>query len=259
MKIRIKNRAGKIIVGDLLYNKTSQVVKQPLMIISHGFLGTKNQSFFKRIADDLFKEGIASLRFDFTNSIGESEGDLTKATLTGYIEDLEDVLNYARSLDFVGSIGLIGHSLGGFITIIVSARHKVGCVVSLSASFYTDYSRLRFFAGKEINLDEWREDGFLRVFSPLDNKYYNLSYDYYLDSRNYDLSDYLPKVSHILVIHGTKDKVLGVENAKLIYEHAAPPKKLFIIDGLHHNYYKEPQLTQAVNAILEWVKEWMVN
>ena len=67
----------------------------PLVIIMHGFTGNKDESLLITLADDLEKEGIASLRFDF-NGHGKSEGRFQDMTVPNEIDDAKHVYEYVK-------------------------------------------------------------------------------------------------------------------------------------------------------------------
>ncbi len=87
----------------------------PLVILMHGFTSNKEFELLTNLADDLEKEGIASLRFDF-NGHGQSEGRFQDMTVPNEIEDAKHVYEYARKLPQVTSISMAGHSQGGVVT-----------------------------------------------------------------------------------------------------------------------------------------------
>lgn len=86
----------------------------PLVIIMHGFMGNKERPLLTKLADDLEKDGIASIRFDF-NGHGKSEGRFQDMTVLNEIEDAKAVYDYAGKLPGVTGIALAGHSQGGVV------------------------------------------------------------------------------------------------------------------------------------------------
>lgn len=86
----------------------------PLVILCHGFTGNCDNQLFRDIADDLEAQGIASLRFDF-NGHGKSDGAFQNMTVLNEIQDLKNVIGWARRQPWVGSISLLGHSQGGVV------------------------------------------------------------------------------------------------------------------------------------------------
>ncbi len=65
----------------------------PLVVIAPGYGGTKKE--YVPLAYYLAGNGLHVLRYDHTNHVGESEGDIADATLSGMEQDLGAVLDYA--------------------------------------------------------------------------------------------------------------------------------------------------------------------
>lgn len=92
---------------------------QPLAILCHGFMGNCDSWLLKEIAGNLYDGGIATLRFDF-NGHGKSGGEFQNMTVPNEIEDLLEVIRWARRQHWVGSISLLGHSQGGVVASMVA-------------------------------------------------------------------------------------------------------------------------------------------
>ena len=85
----IQNRKGQkiVILVDGAENKNG------LAFVMHGLGGFKEQPHIQTMAEAFLENGYTAVRFDTTNTFGESAGDYEKATITNYYEDLEDVIN----------------------------------------------------------------------------------------------------------------------------------------------------------------------
>jgi len=92
------------------------------------------REFFTVLADELARKGIASLRVD-DRGIGKTTGDFKESTTGDFADDVDAQIEYLKSDKNIDAshIGLIGHSEGGIIASIVSARNKnVKFMISLS-------------------------------------------------------------------------------------------------------------------------------
>ena len=67
----------------------------------HGLSGSKDELHIKSIATTFVENGYTTVRFDTTNTFGESYGRYEDATLTTYYEDLEDVLKWSKNTNMV--------------------------------------------------------------------------------------------------------------------------------------------------------------
>lgn len=128
-EVTIPGSVGKL-AATLQVPEMKQGAKVPLVIIMHGLGSDKDNTLFAALADSLQENGIASLRFDF-NSHGKSEGNIVDMDFNNLQADAEKVLNYARKLDFVSSISLAGHSMGGVIASMVAGREGADKIKSV--------------------------------------------------------------------------------------------------------------------------------
>lgn len=96
----------------------------PLAILMHGWTGWNDDAHLKRGAEQLGDAGIASLRVNFTGH-GLSGGEVTdmRAAVPVELEDAQVILDFARGLDFVSEISLVGYSLGGLVASVFAGEH----------------------------------------------------------------------------------------------------------------------------------------
>lgn len=86
------------------------------------------------LADHLAKNGIGSLRFD-DRGVGASGGVFSQASLQGFSEDVESVLQYLRDrpIHVNNPIGILGHSEGAMHAWMVAKRRSdVDFIISLA-------------------------------------------------------------------------------------------------------------------------------
>jgi uncharacterized protein len=117
----------------------------PLLIIFHGFTGTKveNHFLYPKLCRRLEARGIASLRFDFSGS-GESDGDFRDMTLSGELEEARLIWDFALGLPRTdpGSVFILGHSMGGLVAGMLAAeKGPRGLVLIAPAGNMPDIAR----------------------------------------------------------------------------------------------------------------------
>lgn len=90
----------------------------------------------KIITTHLNKNGIAVYRFD-DRGIGKSTGTPESETsFSDLAEDIVVAVNTLRKRDDIKQVGLLGHSLGGILSVIVASEYKnVDFIISLAGSF----------------------------------------------------------------------------------------------------------------------------
>jgi pimeloyl-ACP methyl ester carboxylesterase len=84
---------------------------------------------FAVIADALARNGIATLRYD-DRGFGESTGDLVHCTTVDLKNDALAGIDLLRKR--FDKVGVIGHSEGGTIALMLAAENKADFIVSLA-------------------------------------------------------------------------------------------------------------------------------
>ena len=94
------------------------VKKGPLCILIHGFTGDMEEEHLIAARDAMMEAGVAVLRAEMYGH-GGSDGEFRKHTLYKWVTNAIDVVNYAKSLDFVTDLYISGHSQGGRVAALV--------------------------------------------------------------------------------------------------------------------------------------------
>src|SRR5664279_2866470 len=92
-----------------------------IVIFCHGFRGSKigPNRFFVKVARELEKQNINSLRFDQYGS-GDSEGDFVDSRFDDWVKTIEEIVNDYLSNGY--KVSLLGQSMGGS-AVLVAASH----------------------------------------------------------------------------------------------------------------------------------------
>jgi len=115
--------------GALHLPESAQYGKVPLIVLLHGFVGSKvgEHRLFVKAARYFTEQGYGVFRFDFSGC-GESDGDYGDITVTKQLSEVQAVLDYVSTLEQVdaNNIILIGHSLGGAVASLTAAKdHRI--------------------------------------------------------------------------------------------------------------------------------------
>ena len=230
------------------FNSERKDKKYPLLIVCHGFTGSKEGGGRAiEMGDELARFGVSTLLFDFAGC-GESEGSWTDLTLTGQIDDLEAVVSWSRIKGF-RSIVLTGRSFGGSTVLGYAARDReIGAFCTWAAVARPDLLFGRFLPGNfdgpaEEVLAIKGEEGVLK-----------LKRRFFQDLRKHDLLSCASLITPrpLLIIHGTRDESVPFEEALLIYESAGKPKKLALIKKADHRFSNH--IDEVWRIFFEWLK-----
>ena len=154
-KIFIKNRKNQNV--SVLIEKTDNQIG--LAFVMHGLGGFKEQPHIDTFAKAFKDNSYTVVRFDTTNTFGESDGQYEDATTTNYYEDLEDVINWSKSQDFYQEpFVLCGHSLGAICSALYAENYpeKVKALAPISTVVS---GQLSVEAHTKEEMDNWKQTG----------------------------------------------------------------------------------------------------
>ena len=208
----------------------------PCVIASHGLQSSKNSEKYIALGERLAGEGMAMLRFDF-RGVGESEGRIEDDTVSRRIVDLGSAIGFVRSHPGVGNrIGLVGSSLGGYVTLIRASMEKeISAIVIWATPFHLD----------DLGSKKGSEE------HPLPGE------AFFKDVPKHRLLPLLPKVSNCLVIHGEKDEVVPVDQACEIFHSLGAPKEIHVVEGADHRLTDPAHRQRAMDLTTEWFKKYL--
>jgi alpha/beta superfamily hydrolase len=133
----LTTRHGQRLVGAIDYPAGTAPVARTL-VLCHGYGGDMQGRYLRQIAATLTGADVATVRFDFTNGAGASDGELRDASVSGYADDLDDVLDLVRTQPRLRetTLAIGGHSYAGMPVIVVAARRRdIAGVFFLAAVF----------------------------------------------------------------------------------------------------------------------------
>jgi len=122
MLIECRNERGQRIAVYHDHPKEGLSPGSPLVIISPGYGETKKE--YIALAYYLASNGFHVLRYDHTDHVGESEGDIVRTTLTGMKQDLSALLDFAERTWPANPVALVTTSLAGRVALKMVAQHK---------------------------------------------------------------------------------------------------------------------------------------
>jgi len=195
------------------------------IIVCHGFGGDKADAL--PFAQFLGEAGYGVLVMDFRGH-GES-GGRTGSLGAFEVSDLETAIDYLEEDGRVkdGRLGILGYSMGGAIAILAAAQDgRIRAVVADSAFADTDEVLVRWFQTAlpvpkfpviwaAMHWAEWRLGCHYSELSPTGK-----------------VGEIAPRP--LLLIHGERDGLIPVENARRLFEAAGQPKELWVVPGAGH-------------------------
>jgi alpha-beta hydrolase superfamily lysophospholipase len=209
----------------------------PVVIGSHGLLSSSDSPKQIELARRCNAHGIAFFRFDH-RGCGESQGDFVGETsLSARSRDLRDAINLMRASAQTGHhIGLFGSSMGGATCLSVAGDARISSLVTFAAPLRSKS------IGRSLESHKSMED----PWPSLDK----------LDL-DYDISDKLSRIHHILIFHGEADTVVPFSDALEIHQKACEPKKLIRQPGGDHLMSNKTHQKQFIREAALWFKTFL--
>jgi uncharacterized OsmC-like protein/pimeloyl-ACP methyl ester carboxylesterase len=215
-------------------------------LFAHCFTCSKDSFAASRISQALVNYGIAVLRFDFTG-LGGSDGDFSNTNFSSNVEDVVAATEYLRDNHRAPTL-LIGHSLGG--AAILAAAHQVPSARALvTIGSPSDPSHVaNLFGGTAATIVR---EGEAQVH--LGGREFTIRKQLLDDIAAQSQSGRLRDLdAALLVVHSPSDQIVGIDNAREIFDAATHPKSFIALDGANHMLSNRDDAEFAASVIAAW-------
>lgn len=223
-----------------------------MVLFIHGFKGFKDWGTFPLVAQEFANNGFVFAKLNLSHN-GTTPNDLLnfadleafgKNTFSKELVDIHAVIKLLPTISEVSqawdgkTIYLLGHSRGGAIAMIYAGQNtdvkKVvtwGAVASLSNRY------------SQEQLAYWKKEGVIYIHNARTQQdmplYYSLVEDYLNNQPRINVEKQVKSIYETgrgqLIIHGTADETVSVNDAKLIHEWN-PSAVLKIYEGANHTF-----------------------
>lgn len=226
----------------------------PVFIICHGFVGSRigvNRLFVKASEEISFLDAIV-VRFDYVGC-GESEGNYGENSLDDLIDQTKCVIDFALTISQVdvNQLVLIGHSLGGAVSLLTAASDKRIHKLILWAAVANPYSDIVNIVGVEQlkSLEFGTEIDYLGY--SLKDKFFNSLVEHQ------PLDEALNFSGDVLVVHGSGDEEISVEYCDRYYDIFGSRRKGIcgkqVIEGADHTFSTAVHYRQLMDVTKKWL------
>ncbi len=218
-------------------------------LFAHCFTCSSQTHATSAVSSALARHGYAVLRFDFTG-LGSSGGDFAETTFTSNIDDIVAAADWLGA-NWAQPTLLIGHSLGGAAVVAAAARlPAVLAVATIGAPANPDHVR-HVFSGTSAPDNH-------RVAVDIGGRPFLIGRDFLDDIAAQPQAQRLADLRRaLLVLHSPTDTVVGIDNARLIFESARHPKSFISIDGADHLLSGRRDAEYAAALIATWAQRYL--
>ena len=198
-------------------------------LFAHCFSCSKDLFAASSVSRALCDLGFAVLRFDFTG-LGNSEGEFASTNFSSNVEDIVAAADWLRAEHRAPAL-LIGHSLGG--AAILDAAHRVPearAVATIAAPADPTHAGHLFEQVRELIEREGE------ALVNLGGRDFTVRRQFLEDLGRHDhLKERIANLKKALIVfHGPRDNIVGIENAATIFQAARHPKSFVSLDDADH-------------------------
>lgn len=227
-------------------------------IISNGLGGTKDAADILAFADGMMELGYVAVRFDPTNSVGESEGNLRYALPRNYYQDLQDVANWAKHQSWYRTpLCLIGHSLGALSSMlyVINNDGRADGLVLMSA-VVSGKTQAEYLYRRD--LDDWTN--FLEQLRYMANNSSTPGTvdwaNFFIDLAQFDVLSHTNDIKvPVLMIAGEKDQLSPFGSQQMLYNRLNQPKAWYEVAGAGHVFRTKAEIAEVVEVVQNWVED----
>ena len=239
--------------GQMLSARIDLPAVEPIAcaVFAHCFTCSKDSRAATYISSALAEKGIATLRFDFTG-LGESEGEFDGTTFSHNVSDIVAAASALREVYRAPTL-LVGHSLGGSAVLAAAGQipEAVG-VATIGAPFEPKHVARLF----DASLEEIEEKGHAAV--TLGGRQFVIRKTFLEDLQKHCNADRISELKKALVVfHSPQDNIVGIDNARMIYQAARHPKSFVSLDGADHLLSRRSDSRYVAEVLAAWSSRYL--
>lgn len=236
-KFNILNENDLEIRGTIFRPKKSG--KFPLVIFAHDLLDSGDAPHIKELAKLYLEEGVAVVRFDFTNSFGKSDGRIENVTISQRARDLELLVQYVKRRSYVNEskVSIIGFSFGAMATLVLEGFHGLTkATVLVNTPSQVDDTAWTSFPEREMLRVKLK-----RYFHIMkEGREVRINYTFYEDGYRLDMFRCARNLrTPTLFIAGADEAIISPTHSERLFERTNCKKEMDIVPGLGHEMNKK--------------------
>lgn len=268
-KHTLPGRLGEILID---VRGAAREASRPAVLIIHGFKGFKDWGMFPPLADRLARAGFSAVSLNLSGSGVDDSGEFVWPERFGHNTYSAELADVASVLDALAAgklglarptrIGLIGHSRGGGVAVLQTARDpRVGALVTWSS-----ISSIQRWADPAERAG-WRAAGKLEIVNSRTGQVLPLYTDV-LDELEHEATnglDILGAAAQLtapwLIAHGTADPSVPVIEGERLARAAPPATSRFLgVEGAEHTFgaaHPWRGSTPALDLLMKETVAWL--
>ncbi len=246
--IAIEGEHQKPILTDLFYLENHQPKK--IVIFCHGYKGYKDWGAWNLVAKKFANQNVFFVKMSFSHNGGTIDHPIDFPDLEAFgnnnftieLDDLKSVIDWLTQYENIKNeidiqnISLIGHSRGGGI-VLIKASEDIRIKKVITWAGVSDYGS-KFPNGDSLKI--WKDKGVSFVTNARTHQEMPHYYQFYTNFKeNEDRLNIKTAIEKLkipfLIIHGTNDETVSVEEAKNMHSWNSG-NTIELIENANHSF-----------------------
>ena len=210
----------------------------------HGFAGDKESSAIEALANEMMKNHVGVICFDFPGH-GKSEVNADKLTIDNCIQDINGIEKFV--IDTYGNIpvSIFATSFGAYITLINIARNNKKYKNIILRSPAIRMGEIYKNTLLRENLDEYKKRGYTKLGFEREML---VPYSFLEELEENDIFKIFEnkEIQNMYIIQGDQDDIAPIADTKEFIKEHKQNIKLFIIPGADHRMKGPGELEKAI-------------
>jgi len=245
--IQLTGSNNRAFLVDIHY-KSNQIPK-PVVIFVHGFKGFKDWGHFNLLANYFAERDFVFVKFNFSHNGTTVQNPLAFDDLEAFghnnfiyeLNDLQTVIDWVANNNEIkaemdtGAISLLGHSRGGGISVIKAAEEsrikKLVTWAAVGDILHRDSPKA---------IEAWKTKGVVYTQNARTNQQMPIYAQFYETLMEHKERLNIGKAAlkikiPFLIVHGTNDEAVRLDDAKLLHNRCKH-SELLVLDGAGHTF-----------------------
>ena len=247
----------RLVFQDGADNAVSAILAEPVrksdraVILCHGFLSSKESRTNRRLTQLLVAQGISTFRFDWFG-MGESEGEFGHLTVSKCCDQLQRAITHMRAYGY-HTVGLIGSSFGGLVSILVGQDHPELQAIGLKCPV-PDFPEM---LEQEFGLDgieEWKRTNYIPNVTGGAEPIF-LHFAFYENCRASNAYDAARNINApVLIVHGKQDELVPLHQIHRLEDALPGAKELVLLPEADHQFGRPEDFRHMTVRLANWMQ-----
>ncbi len=221
------------------------------VILCHGFLSNKESHTNLRLTELLVAREISTFRFDWFG-MGQSDGDFSHLTVPTCHDQLDCALTLMRERGY-HTLGIIGSSFGGLMTILVAQHHPELRAIGLKCPV-PDFSEMLDREFGSAGIEKWKRTNAIPDVTG-GTEPVSLDFSFYKSCRAVNAYEAARRIkAPTLIVHGEQDELVPFHQIQQLKDALPGRQELVLLPEADHQFGRPEDFRHMTVHLANWMQ-----